>query len=462
MKRTTVIVILTVLATSLTANLWLVIEPAFAKWRDAKSTLRHGFVPRVLFRENGERRRYMVFVPHTSAESERNGNPVLLFLNGVGENGDDGTNQISNNFGRQIWEMKASFPFLCVMPQCSLDGSWQADSNDTRVALQILDQVTEDYRVDQDKIYVTGVSAGGTGALELAAAYPERFAAVVPIAASLGGSLIEKTADALSVNSIALWSFYNGGDKERVVNSNRVLRRRLVSRGLDATCTEYAQGSHDAWNFSFRDPAMYQWLLRQRKSPKDKRSRFTNLIDPELEHWKQFGEADWQVTEEKVAGEDLILKCDESKGGRDSLLACNRTTAQFELRFDFRCASRNHIELALRDGHSHDQVAQHRLVIRDAIVGESALYSSSGELLVVGDLAAQATLRPNNWNHVQLLVDRGKFLVRINGWNLLSTTDEYDWIGFGLVGRLESRPQFRGILYREAGNGVSKATDASD
>jgi len=223
-----------VVAITFGVETWWLVEPAIARWQDSRTIGRRGFVPRELFRLSGERRRYMVFVPHGAPDQPSQGYPVLMFLNGVGENGDDGISQVSNNFGRQVWEMKRSFPFLCVLPQCSERGDWTAASEDTAVAMEILDQVANDYPVDLDRVYLTGVSAGGTGVLEIGAAQADRFAALVPISTAGSESLLKTKVPAIREAGLPVWGFYNGGDKPQVVDFNRKLRSQSLSeKGSD-------------------------------------------------------------------------------------------------------------------------------------------------------------------------------------------------------------------------------------
>ena len=99
-----------------------------------------GFLSRSFTDDAGDVHRYVLFVPH-SRDGRGSGDkfPVIMFLNGFGENGGDGVRQISNNFGIQVWEMREFFPFIVIAPQCRERGTWNADSLDTKWAFQILD-----------------------------------------------------------------------------------------------------------------------------------------------------------------------------------------------------------------------------------------------------------------------------------------------------------------------------------
>ena len=94
-----------------------------------------------------------------------------MFLNCTGENGNDGVKQINNNFGVRVWDMQRFFPFLALAPQCR--ESWALGGNDTCRALEILDSVIDEFWGDPDRVYLTGVSAGGSAVWDIVSAYPE-------------------------------------------------------------------------------------------------------------------------------------------------------------------------------------------------------------------------------------------------------------------------------------------------
>ncbi len=81
----------------------------------------------------GQGLHYIVFVPHASTVNAKP--PVIMFLNGWGQNGNDGLRQVSNNFGQDIWRRRDQMPFLAVCPQCSKDGYWAPGNSDAEFAL---------------------------------------------------------------------------------------------------------------------------------------------------------------------------------------------------------------------------------------------------------------------------------------------------------------------------------------
>ena len=156
---------------------------------------------------SGERHPYVLFLPYNSNRQTKQ--PVLLFLNGIGENGNDGVTQLSNNLGSPIWELRGRFPFICVAPQMPEDSSWTDSRSPTALAaIEMTKDVIERYGGDPERIYLTGPSSGGAGTYALAERNPKFFAAIVPL--STGGSYRVDPG----FLDFSLWSFHHSGDQE--------------------------------------------------------------------------------------------------------------------------------------------------------------------------------------------------------------------------------------------------------
>ncbi len=118
---------------------------------------------------------YVVYVPRDKFQTELL--PVVLFLNGWGQNGNDGLRQVSNNFGQDVWRRRNQLPFLAVCPQCSKEEDyWRPGGPDIKAAIACLDDAIQRFGGDPDRVYVTGTSAGAQGVMAVAAEYPDRFA----------------------------------------------------------------------------------------------------------------------------------------------------------------------------------------------------------------------------------------------------------------------------------------------
>jgi len=100
-----------------------------------------------------------------------------------------------------------NFPFIVIFPQAAK--GWKADGADAKRALAILDETQKTYKVDAQRIYLTGLSMGGYGTWSLAEALPDRWAAIVPVCG--GGNPMT----ASKIKDIPCWCFH--GDKDGAV-----------------------------------------------------------------------------------------------------------------------------------------------------------------------------------------------------------------------------------------------------
>ena len=142
---------------------------------DADVATTPGFHLRTVKTAQGDRK-YTVYVPE--GYDDKREMPAVLFLHGSGERGDDGVQGAQVGLGAAIARHPEDFPMIAVFPQARK--TWAADSDDAKAALAALDDVLASFKVDRKRVVLTGLSMGGAGAWEIAAAHPDRFAAVVP------------------------------------------------------------------------------------------------------------------------------------------------------------------------------------------------------------------------------------------------------------------------------------------
>lgn len=253
------------------------------RWEERQALQRRGFV----CRKHTDGSEYVVFVPHVRAvapsgdrpQQTQERLPLIVFLNGTGENGDDGVKQLSNNFGSAVWELKGRFPFAVLATQCGPNGHWTPDSGDTQRLLEVLDRTIAEYDIDPGRICLTGPSAGGTGVWQLGAAFADRFAAIVPLASGSCGMPEEDAIRALADANMPVWSFCNAGDTPALVEFHRRMHAQLVAAGLESRLTEYDADGHDCWTDAYRTPALYEWLWRQQRSANVRGTSFRSLPD---------------------------------------------------------------------------------------------------------------------------------------------------------------------------------------
>ncbi|HUP46509.1 MAG TPA: prolyl oligopeptidase family serine peptidase [Thermoanaerobaculia bacterium] len=221
------------------------------------------------------RQRYVVYVPDV-VDGHRP--PVVLFLHGSGERGDDGLRQIEVGLGRAIRWHRERFPMIVVFPQAPPDTRWLGD--EARFAMQALDRSIAEFGGDPDRVYLTGLSLGGYGTWHLAMQHPDRFAALVPVcggivkpesAQNVRQSPLTIGADdpystaAEKVKHIPIWIFHGADDTLIPPSESRRMHDELRRLGADVRYTEYPGVGHNSWDLAYGDPDLWNWLLRQRR-----------------------------------------------------------------------------------------------------------------------------------------------------------------------------------------------------
>lgn len=221
----------------------------------ADDALTPGFHLRTAQTPVGERK-YTVFIPRNYDPAKAA--PLVLFLHGSGERGEDGILPALVGLGPAIARDPEAFPAIAVFPQARR--SWSADSDDATAALAVLDDVSKRLKVDPDRVALTGLSMGGAGSWGLAARSPERFCAVAPIC---GPGRID-TAERFK--GLPVWSLVGDADRDSTVLGMRSMIAALKSAGAASTrATEYRGVGHNSWDRAYNDPALIAWLISQRR-----------------------------------------------------------------------------------------------------------------------------------------------------------------------------------------------------
>ncbi len=180
--------------------------------------------------------------------------PLLLFLHGAGERGDD-LDLVKKHGPPMLIEQGQEFPFIVVSPQCPTNRRWEPFELAT-----LLDEIVEKYQVDEDRIYVTGLSMGGFGTWSLAAYQPDRFAALAPICG--GGEPIM----ARLLRPIPTWVFHGAKDPIVPLERSTAMVEAIKAAGGDVKFTIYPDAGHDSWTESYANPELYEWLLQQKRT----------------------------------------------------------------------------------------------------------------------------------------------------------------------------------------------------
>lgn len=206
--------------------------------------------------------------------------PLVLFLHGGGERGDDNIKQLINNDCAIFWarpENQSKSQTFVLAPQSrslpeggfgitrdmnnNIDLSRVFEfSNDLQIAYEILQKVKSNYHIDEKRIYATGISQGSFGTYSLNIKYPNLFAAMVPIAG--GGN----PQEAQVLVKKPLWNFHAEGDQIIPVSFSRNIIEAIIDTGGKPIYTEYPAKynyNHASWVPAYKNPRLFDWVMKQ-------------------------------------------------------------------------------------------------------------------------------------------------------------------------------------------------------
>jgi predicted peptidase len=193
---------------------------------------------------------YLLYLPPKYETSEEKW-PLVVFLHGAGETGND-LKMVKKHGPPKLVEKK-EFPFILVSPQAPVRG-WVPEAVNA-----LIDDVMAHYRVDADRVYLTGLSMGGYGTWALAAAYPGKFAAAVPICGGGNPSVATK------LKNLPLWVFHGGKDTTVLPIQSKTMVEAVKKAGGNVKFTIYPEAGHDSWTEAYDDPELWRWLLSQQR-----------------------------------------------------------------------------------------------------------------------------------------------------------------------------------------------------
>lgn len=193
---------------------------------------------------------YVQYLPKDYDASKKY--PLVFFLHGAGERGNDLDAASRHGYMKHVREKGAEYPFIFIAPQCPLDKYWGCY---TESLLAFIDHICSILPIDEDRIYLTGLSMGGTGTWMLSMAAPERFAAIAPIC----GSGIYWHGRVLAKTPIFV---YHGDCDDAVPIQNSIEMIKSVNKhGGNAQIKILYGVGHDAWNAAYDGDELYTWML---------------------------------------------------------------------------------------------------------------------------------------------------------------------------------------------------------
>jgi len=176
---------------------------------------------------------YLLYLPKDYEQQESW--PLLLFLHGSGERGDD-LELVKKHGPPKLIAAGKDFPFIIVSPQCPKDRRWEPIE-----LIALLNDLSNKYKVDADRIYVTGLSMGGFGTWQLASFAPDRLAAIAPISGGGEKYWVKQFA------YLPVWAFHGAKDTGVPLERSQVMVDELKKNGGNPKLTIYPEAGHDSW-----------------------------------------------------------------------------------------------------------------------------------------------------------------------------------------------------------------------
>jgi predicted peptidase len=151
-------------------------------------------------------------------------------------------------------EAKPDFPCVTISPQCAAGSRWNAAE-----LAKLVDFTANNLRIDRQRLYLTGLSMGGSGTWSLLAEHPSLFAAAVPICGRGDLTQLDKIA------KTPVWVTVGGKDSEKTVTGNEEIVAALKKSGAQVEFTLYPDLEHDCWTATYENPKVWEWLLSHKK-----------------------------------------------------------------------------------------------------------------------------------------------------------------------------------------------------
>lgn len=240
----------------------------------AEEDLRSRLEKKVYKNAEGETLPYRLYVPKNLDANKKY--PIVLFLHGAGERGDDNEAQIKHAQVLRLIsdDAAAKQPCILVAPQCPKNDTWAGlrldrskpyrtsaePTKPMKLVMELLDSLEKEYPVDPSRRCVTGLSMGGFGSFDLCARRPKDFAAAMPIC---GGGDTEK---AEAMKGIAFWVFHGGADNVVNPDFSRKMVQALKDAGAKVKYTEYEGVGHDSWSKAYLEPELVDWVFAQKRT----------------------------------------------------------------------------------------------------------------------------------------------------------------------------------------------------
>ena len=220
---------------------------------------------------------YRVMYPENSDNRKTASLPLVVFLHGSGERGNDNEKQLTHGAFLFTDSLnRVEYPAIVIFPQCPENESWVTiqDRNEGKFNLldtkkptkplelvkELVDYYIKNEAVDRKRVYIAGLSLGGMGTYDLICRYPKMFAAAIPICGTVNVARLKK------VRKMPVRIYHGAIDPIVSAENSRNAYSELKANGSQKVeYIEFPGVGHNSWDSAFAQPDFLKWLFLQTK-----------------------------------------------------------------------------------------------------------------------------------------------------------------------------------------------------
>lgn len=226
---------------------------------------------------NGITINYRIITPDSAnvIDYEESGYPLIVFMHGIGERGDDNRKQLEHGgdlFSNSI--IRQSYPAYVIFPQCPDDYFWSMSKSpksqkdimknhdETPImkgVIELVENCANTLHVDKSRIYIIGLSMGGLAVYDATWRHPDLFAAAVAICGAVNPDNLTSITD-------TSFRIYHGMNDDVIpIEASEAAYETLKKRGVDAQLMELPDVGHECWDLAFDSPDFLSWIFSKSK-----------------------------------------------------------------------------------------------------------------------------------------------------------------------------------------------------
>lgn len=229
------------------------------------------------FVKNADTLKYRILFPKDFSEEKEY--PVVLFLHGAGERGDD--NQAQLTHGSELFlKHQEEFPAIVIFPQAPKDDYWakvevnrdsvpfqfdfmnkEPATKSLELVMDLMNEMTSKDYVNKNRIYLGGLSMGGMGTFELIYKEPTMFAAAFAICGGANPEIAKEYPQGFNI-----WLFHGKKDDVVLPEYSEAMARAINHYGGNAKLSLYPDDNHNSWDSAFAEPNLLPWLFSHKRS----------------------------------------------------------------------------------------------------------------------------------------------------------------------------------------------------